>query len=138
MKNDPASVLVVDDDDRVLDTAAFLLDSLGYKVMTTQSSEEALALLRAHPIELLLTDIVLRSAIGGPDLARLAREANPGIAILYSTRYSPMFLLDSEAPGDGLLVRKPWDGDQLKAALSAVLGGTALARCVAVRSSSVS
>lgn len=122
METNPASVLVVDDDDRVLDMAAVLLGSLGYRALTTQSSEAALATIRADPsIELLLTDIVLTGSIEGPDLARLAKAANPNIAIVYSTRYSPMFLLDSEAPGRALLVRKPWDGEQLKATLSNAL-----------------
>jgi CheY-like chemotaxis protein len=129
MKTARPNVLVVDDDDRVLDTATLLLGSLGYEAITAQSGDQAFAILEAHPaIEVLLTDIVLPGNVGGSDLARVAKEANPGIAIVYTTRYSPMLLLDSEAPCDGLLVRKSWDRDELRATLSDALDKVALAR----------
>lgn len=129
MKTARPNVLVVDDDDRVLDTAALVLGSLGYEAITAQSSDQAFAILETHPaIEVLLTDIVLPGSVRGSDLARVAKEANPGIAIVYTTRYSPMMLLDSEAPCDGPLIRKPWDRDELRATLSDALEKVTLAR----------
>ncbi len=122
MKTSRSKVLVVDEDDRVLDTAALVLDFLGYEPMTAQSGDDAFAIVRANPsIEVLLTDIVLPGSVGGSDLARLAKEVNPDIAIVYTTRYSPMLLLDSEAPHNGPLVRKSWDQNELRAELSRVL-----------------
>jgi CheY-like chemotaxis protein len=117
-----ATVLVVDDDQQILCITANLLTSLGCKVITTPDGEAAHAILRRdRSIDLLLTDIMLNGNMSGLELARLAEETNPDIAIVYSTRYSPMFLLDSEAPSDRLLVRKPWRRGQLEAALSSVL-----------------
>jgi DNA-binding NtrC family response regulator len=113
-----ATVLVVDDDDAILDTAAVLLVSLGYRPITVQSHRDALAVMRTHSIDVLLTDIVAGSIVDGPELARLAREVNPDLAVVYTTRYSPMFLLDSEAPRDGLLVRKPWQRREFDAVLA--------------------
>jgi DNA-binding NtrC family response regulator len=113
-----ATVLVVDDDDASLDTAAVLLASLGYRAITVQNRRDALTAMRTHSIDVLLTDIVAGSIVDGPELARLAREVNPGLAVVYTTRYSPMFLLDSEAPRDGLLVRKPWQRRELDAVLA--------------------
>lgn len=112
-----ATVLVVDDDDVALDTAAVLLGSLGYKAIVARSDRDALAAMRMHSVDILLTDIVAGSTVDGPELARLARQVNPAIGVVYTTRYSPMFLLDSEAPRDGLLVRKPWQRRDLDAVL---------------------
>ena len=112
-----ATVLVVDDDDAALDTAVVLLESLGYKAIIARSDHEALGVMRSHSVNVLFTDIVAGMTIDGPELARLAREINPAIAVVYTTRYSPMFLLDSEAPRDGLLVRKPWQRCELGAVL---------------------
>ena len=112
-----ATVLVVDDDDVALDTAAVLLGSLGYKAIVARSDRDALAKMRMHSVDILLTDIVAGSTVDGPELARLARQVNPAIGVVYTTRYSPMFLLDSEAPRDGLLVRKPWQRGELDAVL---------------------
>lgn len=119
MTSDRHRVLVVDGDDKVLDTAAVVLESLGYEVITARSGDEALAMLEAHaPLQVLMTEVVLPGDVAGRDLARFAKAAHPGIAVVYTTRYSPMLLLDSEAPRDGLLVRKPWDQNELKAELS--------------------
>jgi CheY-like chemotaxis protein len=112
-----ATVLVVDDDDAALDTAVVLLESLGYKAITARSDHDPLGAMRRHAVDILFTDIVAGSTVDGPELARLAREVNPAIAVVYTTRYSPMFLLDSEAPRDGLLVRKPWQRHELGAVL---------------------
>jgi CheY-like chemotaxis protein len=122
MAKSVATVLVVDDDEQVLRTTADLLASLGCKVITTPHGRMAHVILQRNPsIDLLLTDILLAGSMDGLELARLAEEMNPAIAIVYSTTYSPMFLLDSEAPRDRLLVRKPWRRGQLEAALSSAL-----------------
>jgi CheY-like chemotaxis protein len=122
MARSGATVLVVDDDEQVLCTIANLLESLGCKVITTPDSMTAHAILtRDRSIDLLLTDIMLNGNMGGLELARSAEDTNPDIAIVYSTRYSPMFLLDSEAPCDRRLVRKPCRRGQLEAVLSSVL-----------------
>lgn len=112
-----ATVLIVDDDHVALDSAAVLLESLGYKAITARSDHEALGVIRRHSVDILFADIVAGTTVDGPELARLARQINPAIAVVYTTRYSPMFLLDSEAPRDGLLVRKPWQRDELGAVL---------------------
>ncbi|HKW54614.1 MAG TPA: response regulator [Stellaceae bacterium] len=112
-----ATVLVVDDDDAARDTAVVLLESLGYKAITARSDNDALGMMRVHSVDILFTDILAGSTVDGPQLARLAREVNPALAVVYTTRYSPMFLLDSEAPRDGLLVRKPWQRRELDAVL---------------------
>src|SRR5690349_14119862 len=112
-----ATVLVVDDDDAALDSAAVMLESLGYKAITARSDRDALGAMRSHPVNVLFTDIIAGVTVDGPELARLARRLNPAITVVYTTRYSPMFLLDSEAPRDGLLVRKPWQRGELDAVL---------------------
>ena len=112
------TVLVVDDDHAALDTAVVLLESFGYKALTARSDDDALAMIRRQSVDILLTDIVSGITVDGPELARLARQINPAIAVVYTTRYSPMFLLDSEAPRDGLLLRKPWQREELGAVLA--------------------
>lgn len=117
-----ATAMVVDQDEQASDVVADILASLGCRVIMTLDGESALATLKAErPVDLLLTDVLLRGSIDGPELARLAKEANPRVEIIYSTSYSPMFLLDSEAPSDRLLLRKPWQRGKLKAVLSSVL-----------------
>jgi two-component SAPR family response regulator len=116
------TAVVVDQDEHASDTMAAVLASLGCRVITTPHPETALVTLRVErAVHLLLTDVVLQGSIDGPELARLAKEINPRIEIVYTTSYSPMFLLDSEAPPDRLLLRKPWQRHALAAILSDVL-----------------
>jgi CheY-like chemotaxis protein len=118
----PATAMVVDLDEQASDVVAGVLASLGCRVIATPDGESALATLKAEwPVDLLLTDVLLRGSIDGPELARLAIETNPRMEVIYSTSYSPMFLLDSEAPRDRLLLRKPWQSGKLKTILSCVL-----------------
>lgn len=118
----PTIAVVVEQDEEASDIMAGALLSLGCRVITTPDPESALMALRAEErVDLLVTDVVLQGSIDGPELARLAKETNPQIEIVYSTSYSPMFLLDSEAPPDRLLLRKPWQRNALKTILSHVL-----------------
>ncbi len=121
-------VLVVDEDDKGLAAMAVMLESLGYEALTATSGDEALAMLQHQSIQVLMTEVVLTGDISGPDLARLAKEMNPAIAIVYTTRYSPMLLLDSEAPRDGPLIRKQWDEGELRTEVCKALA-TAAAAC---------
>src|SRR5690348_1522802 len=104
MESSGLDALIVDEDDSFLQIAAVVLASLGFNPVTARDGDEALAILRSRPsIALLLTEIVLPGAVeGGSALARFAKQANPRISIVYTTRYGSMLLLDSEAPCDGL------------------------------------
>jgi CheY-like chemotaxis protein len=114
--------MIVDQDEFATDIVADVLASLGCRVITTADGESALATLRAErPVDLLVTDVLLQGSIDGRELGRLAAEANPRIEVIYSTSYSPTFLLDSEAPRDRLLLRKPWQRGKLEAVLSSIL-----------------
>jgi CheY-like chemotaxis protein len=125
----PAMAVVVEQDEEASDVMTGVLLSLGCRVITTPDPESALMTLRAEErVDLLVTDVVLQGSIDGPELARLAKEAKPGVQIVYSTGYSPMFLLDSEAPPDRLLLRKPWQRNALKTILSHVLSAQRAAR----------
>jgi len=66
-----ATVLVVDDDDDVRRVTERILRNAGYKVVSSNSGQGALAAARGHggAIDLLLTDIVM-PGLSGRDLAR--------------------------------------------------------------------
>jgi DNA-binding NtrC family response regulator len=122
-------ILIVDHDEQNLDAMAVMLGSLGHKVVVRQDGETALDALASDPsIELLITEIFLDGRLDGPELVQLANEAHPGIAAIYSTRYSPTFLLDSEAPRDRPLIRKPWQRGELDAIVSEALSSHAAER----------
>ncbi len=62
-------ILVVDDEEDVLDLAATVLETEGYKVYTAVDGEEALNLITLHKPDLVLLDIVLPN-MSGLDVCR--------------------------------------------------------------------
>ncbi|MFC3643440.1 PAS domain-containing hybrid sensor histidine kinase/response regulator [Aquibium oceanicum] len=82
------TVLLVEDDLRVLDLTRQTLLELGYSVLTASNGADALEVLRNHPrVHLLFTDVVMPD-MNGRQLAKKAQEAQPGLKILYTTGYT--------------------------------------------------
>jgi CheY-like chemotaxis protein len=88
----PEKVLVVDDQSDVLDMAAQLFTSLGYEVLAANNGAEALEILGRHPdLRVLFSDVVM-PGMSGIELARTARQAQPGMKIILASGYLPATL----------------------------------------------
>lgn len=77
------SVLVVDDEGMLLSMADTILGEYGYKVLTANSGQKALALLSRDDVkvDLLVTDLVM-PGMGGRELIERVRQMQPKIKIL--------------------------------------------------------
>ncbi len=75
------NLLVVDDDASLLKLLDIRLKAEGYEVLTAESAEGALQLLRNHRIDLMLTDLRLDGA-DGLELFEQARHFFPGLPVL--------------------------------------------------------
>jgi PAS domain S-box-containing protein len=83
------TVLVVEDDPFVRSYSIKSVESLGYSVISTVDSNDALQKLRADiPIDILFTDIVMPGGINGWELADLARQLRPGLPVLLTSGYA--------------------------------------------------
>jgi two-component system, cell cycle sensor histidine kinase and response regulator CckA len=84
-----ATVLVVEDFDRVRVLAHKVLARYGYRVLTAQSGAEAIDLARAcdDPIDLLVTDVVM-PGMSGPELARALNTIRPDTPVVYMSGYA--------------------------------------------------
>jgi len=83
------TVLVVEDNDAVRETAVKTLEKYGYSILEASSGEEAAELSKGFegPIHLLLTDVIL-TGMSGKDLAEILASAKPGIRVLYMSGYT--------------------------------------------------
>jgi PAS domain S-box-containing protein len=83
-------VLLVDDDNLVLHSAAAMLEDLGHRVFQAASGREALILLAQHPeIEVLITDHAM-PAMTGAELASKAQSDFPSLPIVLATGYAEL------------------------------------------------
>ncbi len=83
------TILLVEDDDAVRDSAKEMLQSLGYRVLVARSGGEATEISRAHkgPIQLVLTDVVM-PGISGRQLAAALQKERPETKYLFMSGYT--------------------------------------------------
>ena len=79
-------VLVVEDEALICVETADTLERQGFEVHLALSGEDALRRLRGGlPIDILFTDINLAGPMDGATLARLAREINRALIVVYTS-----------------------------------------------------
>ena len=122
------SVLVVEDDALVRLTTVEMLKELGHEVMEAVDAAEALKILEAASIDVLVTDVGL-PGISGNALATEARRRASKIAIVMATGYAGF-----SHPG-AVTLAKPYNKDRLA---RAVAGAVTLAQASADRSNETS
>ena len=82
--NDPVHVLIVDDEPAIRQSLAEFLNDYGFKVVTAESAEEALAIVKNGQLEIALVDIRLPK-MDGDTLIAQAHEVNPKMRFLIHT-----------------------------------------------------
>lgn len=117
------TILIVEDDSRILKLLTNQLASLNYKVLAAHSGGTALAILREHPeTALLLTDIVLPGGMNGLQIAEAAREIRPDLKVLYTSGYAESELLDRARFDCGTeMLSKPYTQSELSAKIRKAL-----------------
>jgi FixJ family two-component response regulator len=113
-----ALVAVVDDDPRILGALENLLESAGYAVRLFASATALLEAGRLGEIDCVISDINMPE-IDGLELSRLLQVARPGLPIILITGHPEM--LNGSFGANHRLFTKPYDPDELLAAISEVL-----------------
>jgi CheY-like chemotaxis protein len=118
------TILVAEDDDAVRATVVELISDLGYRVLTARDASSALNVLESGiAIDLLFTDVVMPGKLRSTELARMARERQPQIAVLYTSGYTENSIVHGGRLDAGLeLLSKPYSREQLARKLRQLLG----------------
>ncbi|MBY5333795.1 response regulator [Rhizobium leguminosarum] len=117
------TILVAEDDEGVRTTVVEMLTDLGYYVLKSKDAQSALTVIEsgAH-IDLLFTDVVMPGPLRSPELARMARERLPDIAVLYTSGYTENSIVHGGRLDPGLeLLSKPYTREELARKISHVL-----------------
>ena len=106
-----------EDDELLRQMTSAQLASLGYRVIAAANGPEALERLASEPqIDLLLTDIAMPGGMNGRQLAERAREARPGLAVLYTSGYAESTIFgDGTQDADIPLLNKPYRRKEMAA-----------------------
>ena len=119
-------VHLVDDDEAVRDSAAFLLECAGFEVQSYPDAKSVLAAMSSKGnFSCIVTDVRM-PGMDGLDLARAAREIDPDVSIVVMTGHGdvPMAV---EAMKSGALdfIEKPFRDDILISAVRSALSKSA-------------
>jgi DNA-binding NtrC family response regulator len=117
----PESILVVDDAPETLEVLQRNLESAGYRVFAVPGVREALALLDATPVDLVVTDYRM-PAVGGLELVRHIRENLADIAVIMITGYASIGgAIEAIKTGAEEYLAKPFTDEELLAAVHRAL-----------------
>ena len=83
------TVLVVDDDERVRDSATQILESAGFTVISADNGEEGLAVFRKHAdtVEAILLDLTMPE-MSGDEAFREIQRIKPGANVILTSGYA--------------------------------------------------
>lgn len=114
-------ILVVDDEPMQLKSMRIGLRTEGYTVVTTESGEEALNLLKSDPaVDLIITDFLM-AGMSGLDLLKAIRAEKSAIPMILMTAYGKKALVveawKNQCNG---FIEKPFSLEQLLTEISRV------------------
>ncbi len=117
------TILVAEDDEAVRATVVEMLTQLGYRVLKASDAASALAVIESGvPIDVLFTDVVMPGTLRSPELARIARERLPNLAVLFTSGYTENAIVHGGRLDPGVeLLGKPYTRERLARRIRQVL-----------------
>ncbi|MDP1599444.1 response regulator [Phenylobacterium sp.] len=121
------TILVVEDDDAVRETAVGLLTELGYRVLKARDAQSALNVIDSGiAIDLLFTDVVMPGPLRSPELARRTKERLPHIGVLFTSGYTENAIVHHGRLDPGVeLLSKPYSREALARRIRHILANQA-------------
>ncbi|MGN6328764.1 MAG: PAS domain S-box protein [Rhodanobacter sp.] len=121
------TILVVEDDEAVRETAVSLLRNLGYRVLQAPDARSALSVIESGvALDLLFTDVVMPGTMRSPELAAKARQRMPDIAVLFTSGYTENSIVHAGRLDEGVeLLSKPYTQEALALKVRQVLSARA-------------
>ena len=116
------ALLVHDGNAAVTDTLAMVLGR-DFRIVKSSEPGHARQLLSRESFEGIITELESRDGPGGIELAKYAREQQPGIQPFFTTvQQAPYDIPEGSLSADAVLLEKPFDVNVLTAAIKTRLG----------------
>lgn len=115
------TLLIVDDEDEIVETARAYFEEEGYRVLTADSAKQGIAILKKFQPDVLILDLKLPD-MSGLAVLEQAKKYAPQTRVIVNTGYVNQAMLDEvdRLGRDGFL-QKPFDLFSLKAEIDRVL-----------------
>jgi signal transduction histidine kinase len=108
------TILVAEDEPRVLELTRASLAAAGYKVFTAANGVEALAVIEslAHQLDLAILDVMMPQ-LGGEDVQRRLHELRPGLPVVFASGYGRKTHADQSQQEGIAFLQKPYGREEL-------------------------
>ena len=123
-KRQGTTILLVEDDEIMRSLTRELLQEHGYNVIEADDGKSALEKVESHPgpIDLVLTDVVMRR-MSGPELVERLNASHPNLKVVFMSGYTGELIAEREVLKRGLtLLEKPFTRTALLNTIHATLG----------------
>jgi len=123
-KRQGTTILLVEDDEIMRSLTRQVLQEHGYTVVEADDGKSALEWMESHPgpIDLLLTDVVMRR-MSGPELVERLNVSHPALKVVYMSGYTGELIAEREMLKRGItLLEKPFSRTALLNTIHATLG----------------
>lgn len=115
------TILVVDDEAKLLEVLSVALENMGYAVLTAESAEEALEMLETKDVHLVLSDLRL-PRLSGRNLLEKVKATRPGLPVVIMTAYASLKdAVEIIKEGAFDYTVKPFDLNALEATVASAL-----------------
>jgi signal transduction histidine kinase/CheY-like chemotaxis protein len=107
------TVLLVEDEVALRALTAKSLRKLGYTVLEASNGLEALTVAREHPVDVLVSDVVMPQ-MGGPELIERLKQEHLDFAVIFMSGYTEAAALENSNIGrETVLLTKPFSNESL-------------------------
>ena len=116
------SILVIDDIKNQREIASAILGSLGYRVKTASSGEEAIGYLSRQAVDLVILDMIMEPGMDGLDTYRQILNHRPRQKAIIASGYSETDRLrEVQRLGASFYLKKPYSIENIGTAVRAAL-----------------
>ena len=117
------TILVVDDEPEIRKLVTAMLSRNHYRVLTADTGENAIRLLKNNPgVDLLLTDVVA-PGMSGPMIADKCADVRPDLKVLFMSGYDGTQVVQRYVVEKGYsLLIKPFTMEQLQEKVRSIIG----------------
>jgi two-component system NtrC family response regulator len=107
------TILIVDDEKNYLLVLSAVLEEEGYEVLTTASSQEALEILKASDVDLVLTDMKM-PGLDGIELLEQIKNRDPELPVIMMTAHGTVDkAVEAMQKGAYSYILKPFDNERM-------------------------
>lgn len=118
--NEKPTILIIDDEVKIIEIVKTFLESKGYFVLTAENGEDGFELFKSNPITLVLLDLML-PGISGEELCMKIRQTSRIPIVMLTAKITETDLVNGFDYGADDYITKPFGLKELNVRIEAVL-----------------